>query len=482
MHLAGCAQAGLFGDLFDFESWAPKSSQAWRLGNGTGGRRQQGEGGAGGLTEGDVEVLNRRLADARQQGGPAAVGAAAAAADAEAAVSDASDAEQQPSFLRSTDEEVSAALAQRIAEVASTKAPGGSSAASSLDESEEEAEDDSVEGAGLTGPLLRELLLNKWGKAYDLSFVRRDLPLGKTLICLNVMWTHLEQRSFPMTEEDYDEKLELVALYLNSWGQAERVESFLRQPARPRKGMPSKPIVGTAISIQLDLDDAVSLSKATGFKPAKAASARATVARVVSCSAQKQEASKQVATGVAAAALALTFGFGAVDAAYADVAGLTPCSESKAFAKRKKNEVKALNKRMKKYEEGSAPALALQATIDRTNARFDKYAKQGLLCGTDGLPHLIADPGLALRYGHAGDVFIPTIGFIYFAGWLGYAGSKYLQAVSSMTKPIEKEIIIDVPLAWKLLWEGFGWPLRAFAEYKNGSLMEDDAKITVSPR
>lgn len=84
----------------------------------------------------------------------------------------------------------------------------------------------------------------------------------------------------------------------------------------------------------------MSLSKATGFKPAKAASARAPVARAVSCSAQKQEASKQVATGVAAAALALTFGFGAVDAAYADVAGLTPCSESKAFAKRKKNEVR----------------------------------------------------------------------------------------------------------------------------------------------
>lgn len=84
----------------------------------------------------------------------------------------------------------------------------------------------------------------------------------------------------------------------------------------------------------------MSLSKATGFKPAKATSARAPVARAVSCSAQKQEASKQVATGVAAAALALTFGFGAVDAAYADVAGLTPCSESKAFAKRKKNEVR----------------------------------------------------------------------------------------------------------------------------------------------
>jgi len=223
----------------------------------------------------------------------------------------------------------------------------------------------------------------------------------------------------------------------------------------------------------------VSLSKPTSFKAGKAAAARAPVARAVSCSAQK-EAGKQVAT--AAAALALTFGFGAVDAAYADVAGLTPCSESKAFAKRKKNEVKALQKRLKNYEAGSAPALALEATIEKTEARFDKYGKEGLLCGTDGLPHLIADPGLALRYGHAGDVFIPTIGFIYFAGWLGYAGSKYLQTVATTAKPIEKEIIIDVPLAWRLLWEGFGWPLRALYELKSGSLLESDANITVSPR
>ncbi|KAL4442931.1 hypothetical protein ABPG77_008422 [Micractinium sp. CCAP 211/92] len=224
----------------------------------------------------------------------------------------------------------------------------------------------------------------------------------------------------------------------------------------------------------------VSLSKPTSFKAGKASAARAPVVRAVNCSAEKQEAGKQAA--VAAAALALTFGFSAVDAAYADVAGLTPCSESKAFAKRKKNEVKALNKRLKNYEAGSAPALALQATIERTERRFDKYAEQGLLCGTDGLPHLIADPGLALRYGHAGDVLIPTIGFIYFAGWLGFAGTKYIQIVKEGAKPIEKEIIIDVPLAWRLLWEGFGWPLRAFAEYRNGSLLESDANITVSPR
>ena len=40
----------------------------------------------------------------------------------------------------------------------------------------------------------------------------------------------------------------------------------------------------------------------------------------------------------------------------------------------------------------------------------------------------------------------PTIGFLYFAGWLGWSGSKYLQEAKKDAKPIEKEIIIDVPL------------------------------------
>lgn len=81
------------------------------------------------------------------------------------------------------------------------------------------------------------------------------------------------------------------------------------------------------------------MSFAAGLKPKTAARAPV-AARPVSCSAESSEARKQLSTGVAAAALALTFGFGAVDAAYADVAGLTPCSESKAFAKLKKKEVR----------------------------------------------------------------------------------------------------------------------------------------------
>merc|ERR1712227_834098 len=84
----------------------------------------------------------------------------------------------------------------------------------------------------------------------------------------------------------------------------------------------------------------------------------------------------------------------------ADISGLTFCGESKAFTKRKNQELKELQKRMKKYESDSAPALALKASMDRTEKRFESYSKSGLLCGTDGLPHLIADPGLALKNGH----------------------------------------------------------------------------------
>jgi len=224
---------------------------------------------------------------------------------------------------------------------------------------------------------------------------------------------------------------------------------------------------------------------ATMLRTSSVASTRAvrpSVARRanVVCSAQAVDAKQMVA----AAALATIVGFSAVEPAQADIAGLTPCSSSKAFAKRNKNEVKKLNQRKKQYEAGSAPALALEASIERTNARFAMYGKSGVLCGNDGLPHLIADPGLALRYGHAGEIFIPTIGFLYVAGWIGNVGRMYLHAIkkSDGAKATDKEIIIDVPLALKLSAEGAGWPLTVFQELQKDTLMEKAENITVSPR
>eukprot|EP01023_Acetabularia_acetabulum_P021952 TRINITY_DN216_c0_g2_i10.p1 TRINITY_DN216_c0_g2~~TRINITY_DN216_c0_g2_i10.p1 ORF type:complete len:260 (+),score=51.72 TRINITY_DN216_c0_g2_i10:60-782(+) len=197
-----------------------------------------------------------------------------------------------------------------------------------------------------------------------------------------------------------------------------------------------------------------------------------------------KECSNSLNLNIAAGILATTMGLGMLNgSAFAsDLSGLTPCSESKAFAKQEKKEIKGLQKRQKLYEADSAPYLALQATIDRTENRFANYAKAGLLCGADGYPHLISDPGMAIKYGHAGEVFIPTIGFLYIAGYIGSVGRNYIQAVKKEKKPTEKEIIIDVPLALRLSAQGFAWPIQAVKELRNGTLTEKEDNITVSPR
>ena len=166
------------------------------------------------------------------------------------------------------------------------------------------------------------------------------------------------------------------------------------------------------------------------------------------------------------------------DQALADIGGLTKCSESPAFAKRQKTSVKKLEQRMATYEADSPPALALQQQIGRTNARFDKYSRSDLLCGTDGLPHLIADG----RWNHAAEFILPGFGFIYISGWIGYVGRKYLRAVSTTKNPAESEIIINVPLALKIMATGYIWPISAWQELISGDLVALKDEVTVSPR
>lgn len=89
------------------------------------------------------------------------------------------------------------------------------------------------------------------------------------------------------------------------------------------------------------------IQEALRVKPVTAQPARLAprVARQTVCSAQQERPA--LASTLAAAALAAAVSLGAVDAAQADVSGLTPCKESKQFAKRQKNELKALDKRLK---------------------------------------------------------------------------------------------------------------------------------------
>lgn len=156
--------------------------------------------------------------------------------------------------------------------------------------------------------------------------------------------------------------------------------------------------------------------------------------------------------------ICLWFGFAAPASAGLagdDVAGLTPCGESAAFQQR-----------------------ASAAKTDSAKARFDFYANSTLLCGEDGLPHLVVDGDLS----HLGEFVIPGILFLYIAGWIGWAGRSYIIEARSAKKPEELEIIIDTGLAIKSSLAGAAWPLAAFKDIASGAMFAKDDEITVSPR
>lgn len=156
--------------------------------------------------------------------------------------------------------------------------------------------------------------------------------------------------------------------------------------------------------------------------------------------------------------ICLWFGFAppaSASVAGDNVAGLVPCGESAAFQQR-----------------------AANATTEGAKARFDFYANSSLLCGTDGLPHIIVDGDLS----HMGEFLIPGILFLYIAGWIGWAGRSYLIASRSLKKPEENEIIIDTGLAIKCSLAGASWPLVAFKDIASGEMFAKDDEITVSPR
>jgi photosystem I subunit 3 len=164
--------------------------------------------------------------------------------------------------------------------------------------------------------------------------------------------------------------------------------------------------------------------------------------------------------------------------ASADNYSLTKCSESPAFNARLKSSIKRLEQRVNKYEVNSPSAKALKQQIERTEARFNKYSQSNLYCGTDGLPHLIADG----RWDHASEFIIPGLGFIYISGWIGWAGRKYLQTISINKNPAENEIMINLPLALKIISTGYIWPILIWRELFNGNLIVSKEIITVSPR
>jgi photosystem I subunit 3 len=170
--------------------------------------------------------------------------------------------------------------------------------------------------------------------------------------------------------------------------------------------------------------------------------------------------------------------FNSPNTSFASVGTLVDCDKSPAFTKRLNASVKKLEGRLAKYEAGTPPALALEQQINQTKNRFARYSESGLLCGTDGFPHLVTDGDLT----HAPEFIIPGLMFLYTAGWIGWSGRKYLQTVATTKNPTEKEIIVDVPVALNIMFSGYLWPMMAWGEFISGNFVAEPEDITVSPR
>ena len=104
---------------------------------------------------------------------------------------------------------------------------------------------DSAAGGDPTAPLQADevlaLLRQRWQFSHALQLVQRN---GR--LYFQVMWNHLEQQSFPLSDTDYRQALEEITATLNGLGVAGQVRDWLRTTR-------DKPRLGRALSLPLEL-------------------------------------------------------------------------------------------------------------------------------------------------------------------------------------------------------------------------------------
>eukprot|EP00873_Tetraselmis_striata_P002252 jgi/Tetstr1/422516/TSEL_001277.t1 len=197
------------GSMADFESWAPRSARAWRL-------RE---------VPNEVAVKSAQEAEAAEEA--AYISALVGAKEAE---------------------EGDAAVAAGGALVDYTSL-------SRFQLTMQAALEGMEAGADvLTGATLAEMCFGKYGKYHDMSIKHVTMNKGKTRrwVALNLYVGYVGQRTFPYNEEEYIEKLDSIAMMLNAWDQVEYTRAFFAEPPIPRRGLPSRPRVDTAVSLRLN--------------------------------------------------------------------------------------------------------------------------------------------------------------------------------------------------------------------------------------
>jgi hypothetical protein len=125
------------------------------------------------------------------------------------------------------------------------RAAAGDSAGGSVDDDRGSLARAFASGAaGITGEELKELIFDKFSRYYDVRLQRRGDKMQ-----LHVMWKHLQQRSFHLTEDEYDLQLAAVAEYLSMW----QVADVVREGIAAAKFAPGMTIGGGARAFMIPL-------------------------------------------------------------------------------------------------------------------------------------------------------------------------------------------------------------------------------------
>ncbi|KAG6396857.1 hypothetical protein SASPL_143014 [Salvia splendens] len=120
--------------------------------------------------------------------------------------------------------------------------------------------------SSFSGMDLATLIRNRYGRSYDVQLIKKNQEhilvisrrvnfgspmqefMGRNLLALNVMWKYMEQRSFPLTEEEYILRLDDVANTLKCWGAVSHIRNSLQK-------VKERPRIGKAVSIFIDMDE-----------------------------------------------------------------------------------------------------------------------------------------------------------------------------------------------------------------------------------
>ncbi|WOK94820.1 hypothetical protein Cni_G03525 [Canna indica] len=98
-----------------------------------------------------------------------------------------------------------------------------------------------------SGMDLATLIRKKYGRSYDVQLIKKEF-MGRNLLAMNVMWKYMEQRSFPLTEEEYILRLDDIANTLKCWGAVSYIRNSLAK-------LKERPRIGKAVSIFIDMDE-----------------------------------------------------------------------------------------------------------------------------------------------------------------------------------------------------------------------------------